>query len=131
MNNGISLPYTEEKEGYVIYIYELSSEIAYGSDRVVDRFVQIMQKAQRKIDVCVDNTRPLLAIVFLMIFLEFKYIGIFFYTLSNFSQASQIYLTLLLRNERQNEICSSNVCSATISVKYRNHRKRTYRISLQ
>jgi tetratricopeptide (TPR) repeat protein len=39
--------------------------------------------------------------IFLMIFLEFKYIGIFFYTLSSSSEAFQIYLTLLLRNELQ------------------------------
>src|SRR5215469_2779002 len=41
-----------------------TTEIVRGSDKVVDRFVQIMQKAQRRIDVCVDNTRPFLAIEF-------------------------------------------------------------------
>ena len=41
-----------------------TTEIVCGSDKVVDRFVQFMQKAQRRIDVCVDNTRPLLAIEF-------------------------------------------------------------------
>jgi two-component system, OmpR family, sensor histidine kinase VicK len=43
---------------------EPTTEIVYGSDKVVDRFVHFMQKAQRRIDVCVDNTRPLLAIEF-------------------------------------------------------------------
>ena len=43
---------------------EPTTEIVHGSDKVVDRFVQIMQNAQRKIDVCVDNTRPLLAVEF-------------------------------------------------------------------
>jgi hypothetical protein len=37
-----------------------TTEIVCGSDKVVDHFVQFMQKAQRRIDVCVDNTRPLL-----------------------------------------------------------------------
>jgi len=35
---------------------------------------------------------------FQMILLEFKYIGIFSYTLSSSSEAFQIYLTFLLRN---------------------------------
>src|SRR5215469_14913732 len=41
---------------------EPTTEIVYGSDKVVDRFVQFLHDAQRVIDVCVDNTRPLLAI---------------------------------------------------------------------
>src|SRR5215469_9660482 len=43
---------------------EPTTEIVHGSDKVVDRLVQFMQKAQCIIDVCVDNTRPLLAIEF-------------------------------------------------------------------
>jgi len=43
---------------------EPTTEIVHGSDKVVDRLVQFMQKAQRRIDVCVDNTQPLLAIEF-------------------------------------------------------------------
>ena len=43
---------------------EPTTEIEHGSDKVVDRLVQFMQKAQRRIDVCVDNTQPLLAIEF-------------------------------------------------------------------
>jgi two-component system sensor histidine kinase VicK len=38
------------------------TEIIHGSENVVDRLVQFMQKAQLRIDVCVDNTRPGLAI---------------------------------------------------------------------
>ena len=34
----------------------------HGSENVVDRLVQFMQKAQLRIDVFVDNTRPGLAI---------------------------------------------------------------------
>jgi two-component system, OmpR family, sensor histidine kinase VicK len=41
---------------------ESTTEIVYGSENVVERLVQFMQKAQRRIDVCVDNTGPLLAI---------------------------------------------------------------------
>jgi two-component system, OmpR family, sensor histidine kinase VicK len=41
---------------------EPTTEIVHGSHKVIDRFVQFLQKAQRRIDVCVDNTRPLLAI---------------------------------------------------------------------
>jgi sugar-specific transcriptional regulator TrmB len=40
-----------------------SNQIIQGSDKVVDRLVRIMQKAQR-INICVDNTRPLLSIEF-------------------------------------------------------------------
>jgi two-component system sensor histidine kinase VicK len=43
---------------------EPTTEIVHGSDKVVDRLIQFMQKAQRRIDVCVDNTRPFLAIEF-------------------------------------------------------------------
>ncbi|HYA84381.1 MAG TPA: ATP-binding protein, partial [Candidatus Bathyarchaeia archaeon] len=43
---------------------EPTTEIVHGSDKVVYRFVQFMQNAQRRIDVCVDNTRPLLALEF-------------------------------------------------------------------
>ena len=43
---------------------EPTTEVVHGSDKVIDRFVQFMHKAQRRIDVCVDNTRPLLAIEF-------------------------------------------------------------------
>ena len=38
------------------------TEIVHGSDNVVDRLVQFMHKAQLRIDVCVDHTRPCLAI---------------------------------------------------------------------
>ncbi len=38
------------------------TEIIHGSENVVDRLVQFIQKAQLRIDVCVDNTRPGLAI---------------------------------------------------------------------
>ncbi|HYV51948.1 MAG TPA: HAMP domain-containing sensor histidine kinase, partial [Candidatus Eisenbacteria bacterium] len=41
-----------------------TTEIVCGSDKVVDRFVQFMYKAQRRIDVCVHNTRPSLATEF-------------------------------------------------------------------
>jgi signal transduction histidine kinase/sugar-specific transcriptional regulator TrmB len=40
---------------------ESTSQIIQGSDNVLDRLVQIMQKANR-VNICVDNTRPLLAI---------------------------------------------------------------------
>jgi len=43
---------------------EPTTEMVYGSDKVVDHFVRNMQKAQHRIDVCVDNTRPSLAIEF-------------------------------------------------------------------
>jgi two-component system, OmpR family, sensor histidine kinase VicK len=45
---------------------EPNNQIIQGSDKVVDRLVQIMQKAHR-INICVENTRPLL-------FTEFKQI---------------------------------------------------------
>ena len=38
------------------------TEIVHGSDNVVDRLVQFMHKAQLRIDICVDHTRPCLAI---------------------------------------------------------------------
>src|SRR5215467_8603161 len=38
------------------------TEIIRGSENVVDHLVQFMDKAQVRIDVCVDNTRPGLAI---------------------------------------------------------------------
>ncbi|HET7389748.1 MAG TPA: HAMP domain-containing sensor histidine kinase [Nitrososphaeraceae archaeon] len=44
-------------------IKEPTTLIVHGSDKVVDRRVQFMQKAHR-INICVDNTRPLLAIEF-------------------------------------------------------------------
>jgi signal transduction histidine kinase len=44
-------------------IKEPTTQIVHGSDKVVDRLVQFMQKAHR-INICVDNTRPLLAIEF-------------------------------------------------------------------
>ena len=43
---------------------EPTTVVVYGSNKVIDRFVKIMKKTQRRIDVCVDNTRPLLAIEF-------------------------------------------------------------------
>ena len=43
---------------------ESTTQIIQGSDKVVDHFVQFMQNAQRRIDVCVDNTRPLLSMEF-------------------------------------------------------------------
>jgi sugar-specific transcriptional regulator TrmB len=42
---------------------ESTSQIIQGSDNVLDRLVQIMQKANR-INICVDNTRPLLSAEF-------------------------------------------------------------------
>jgi hypothetical protein len=39
---------------------ESTTQIVHGSDKVVDCLVQIMQKAHR-INICVDNTRPLLS----------------------------------------------------------------------
>jgi len=39
------------------------AQIIQGSDKVVDRLLQIMQKAHR-INICVDNTRPLLSMGF-------------------------------------------------------------------
>src|SRR5215831_18019005 len=38
------------------------TEIIHGSDNVVDHLVQFMYRAQVRIDICVDNTRPGLAI---------------------------------------------------------------------
>jgi hypothetical protein len=38
------------------------TEIIHGSENVVDRLVQFMYTAQVRIDICVDNTRPALAI---------------------------------------------------------------------
>jgi signal transduction histidine kinase len=38
------------------------TEIIHGSENVVDRLVQFMYRAQLRIDVCVDNTRPGLAV---------------------------------------------------------------------
>jgi len=38
------------------------TEIIHGSENVVDCLVQLMQKAKLSIDVCVDHTRPFLAI---------------------------------------------------------------------
>jgi len=38
------------------------TEIIHGSENVVDHLVQFMYKAQVRIDVCVDNTRPGLVI---------------------------------------------------------------------
>ncbi len=43
---------------------EVTTEIVHGSDKVVYRFVQFMQNAQTRIDVCAHNTRPLLAVEF-------------------------------------------------------------------
>jgi two-component system, OmpR family, sensor histidine kinase VicK len=43
---------------------EPTTEVVHGSDKVVERFVQFTHNAQRRIDVCVDNTRPLLAVEF-------------------------------------------------------------------
>jgi two-component system, OmpR family, sensor histidine kinase VicK len=44
-------------------IKEPTTQIVHGSDKVIDRLVQFMHKAHR-INICVDNTRPLLAIEF-------------------------------------------------------------------
>jgi len=41
---------------------EPTTQRVHGSDKVIHRFVQFLQDAQRVIYVCVDNTRPLLAI---------------------------------------------------------------------
>jgi nitrogen-specific signal transduction histidine kinase/sugar-specific transcriptional regulator TrmB len=41
-----------------------TSEIVHGRDKVTDRLVQFMRNAQHRIDVCVDNSQPLLAIEF-------------------------------------------------------------------
>ncbi|MGB6527768.1 MAG: hypothetical protein WBF33_06640 [Candidatus Nitrosopolaris sp.] len=41
-----------------------TTEIVHGSEKIVDRFVQFMQNAQRRIDVCVYNTRLLLVVEF-------------------------------------------------------------------
>jgi signal transduction histidine kinase len=41
-----------------------TTEIVHGNEKIVDRFVQFTHNAQRRIDVCVDNTRPLLIIEF-------------------------------------------------------------------
>ncbi|MGB6594779.1 MAG: hypothetical protein WBE68_25025, partial [Candidatus Nitrosopolaris sp.] len=41
-----------------------TTEIVHGNEKIVDRFVQFMQNAQRRIDVCVDNTRLLLVVEF-------------------------------------------------------------------
>ncbi len=38
------------------------TEIIHGSENVVDRLVQFMYRTQVRIDVCVDNTRPGLAV---------------------------------------------------------------------
>jgi two-component system, OmpR family, sensor histidine kinase VicK len=38
------------------------TEIIHGSENVVDRLVQFTYRAQLRIDVCVDNTRPGLAV---------------------------------------------------------------------
>ena len=38
------------------------TEIIHGSENVVDRLVQFMYRTQVRIDVCVDNTRPALAV---------------------------------------------------------------------
>jgi two-component system, OmpR family, sensor histidine kinase VicK len=38
------------------------TEIIHGSENVVDRIVQFMYRAQVRIDICVDNTRPALAL---------------------------------------------------------------------
>ena len=38
------------------------TEIIHGSENVVDRLAQFMYRTQVRIDVCVDNTRPGLAV---------------------------------------------------------------------
>lgn len=38
------------------------TEIVHGSENVVECLVQLMQKVKLSIDVCVDRTRPILAI---------------------------------------------------------------------
>ena len=58
---------------------EPTTQIIQGSDKVVDRLLQLMQKAQR-INICVDNTRPLLAVQFKQIreaFTDAKMRGVF------------------------------------------------------
>jgi two-component system, OmpR family, sensor histidine kinase VicK len=56
-----------------------TTEIVYGNEKIVDRIVQFMQKAQRRIDICVDNTQSLLVIEFKQIrdaFIDAKRRGI-------------------------------------------------------
>jgi hypothetical protein len=38
-----------------------TTEIVYGNEKIVDRIGQFMQKAQRRIDICLDNTRTIYA----------------------------------------------------------------------
>jgi hypothetical protein len=43
---------------------QLTTEVVHGNEKIVDRFVQFLQNAQRSIDICVDNTWLLLVVVF-------------------------------------------------------------------
>jgi hypothetical protein len=36
---------------------EPTTEVVHRSDKVVERFVQFMHNAQRRVDICVDNTK--------------------------------------------------------------------------
>ena len=53
-----------EDNGRKVSDKQPTSEIIYGSDKVIDRLVQFMRDAQHRIDVCVDDSQPLLAIEF-------------------------------------------------------------------
>ena len=58
----------EKNDGNSIWIMEgewtkkePTTEVVHGSDKVVERFVyNLRTMRERRIDVCVDNTRPLL-----------------------------------------------------------------------
>jgi signal transduction histidine kinase len=78
---------------------ESTTEIIYGRDKVIDRFVQFMQNAQRRIDVCVDNTRPLLAIEFKQIrdsFIDAKKRGVTIRYITEITKANLRYCKELM-----------------------------------
>jgi two-component system, OmpR family, sensor histidine kinase VicK len=47
-----------------MYNKKPTTKLLRESEKIVDRLVQFMQNAQHRIDVCVDNSLPLLAIEF-------------------------------------------------------------------
>ena len=73
-----------------------TTQIIQGSGKVVDRLVQLMQKAQR-INICVENTRPLLS-------MEFKQIR------DAFTDAKMRGVTV----SRRSNGCKPRVCSELV-----------------
>jgi two-component system, OmpR family, sensor histidine kinase VicK len=84
---------------------ESTTQIVHGSDKVVDCLVQIMQKAHR-INICVDNTRPLLSREFKQIrdaFIDAKRRGVTIryiteITKNNVSYCKELMLAVELRH---------------------------------